>query len=193
MTVKKNIGILGGEFDPPHIGHLIIAQTALQQFNLERIIFVPSGVPSHRALPMTNGLTRFKMLELAIEDNPNFKVSDIEIKNNSTSYTYDTVLKIRKEFKNVNLFFILGSDAFNIIEQWKNIEFLSKEVTFLVALRNKKNKINFSSDIKSFIINNPFIDISSSSIRDFCKEKKSIRYLVNEKVRKYIKRKHLYE
>ncbi|MCL5674127.1 MAG: nicotinate-nucleotide adenylyltransferase [Candidatus Omnitrophica bacterium] len=196
MAKKNNLGILGGSFDPPHIGHLVIAETSLQQFHLQKIIFIPSGIPSHKFLPVAGSFDRFKMVELAIEDNPRFEVADIEIRNTSVSYTYGTVLQIRKKFKNTALFFILGSDAFRIIDKWKNIASLSKEVTFLIASRNKKSQktgTDFSFPLKYFIINNPFIDVSSSSIRNFCREKKSIRYLVPEKVRKYIERKRLYE
>jgi nicotinate-nucleotide adenylyltransferase len=194
MTDKNiNLGILGGSFDPVHIGHLIIAQTALYQFNLDKVIFIPSGKPSHRHLPIADSSDRFKMVELAIEDNPDFEISDMEIKNNAVSYTYDTILEIKKNFSEADIFFILGSDAFDIIEKWKNINLLSREVVFLVASRDKKKEIKHSPDIKNFFIDNFCIEISSSSIRNLCKDKKSIKYLVPEKVREYIERKHLYE
>jgi nicotinate-nucleotide adenylyltransferase len=192
---ENNIGILGGSFDPPHIGHLIIAETARQKFNLKKIIFIPSGIPPHKSLPVTGGNDRSMMVKLAIEDNRDFEVLDTEIIRPGISYTLDTVMEIRSRNEKAALFLILGFDAFGLINKWKSIDSLCQQVTFLVARRypedNERN-MNIPLNIRKIFLDNPYIDISSSFIRKLCREKKSIKYLVPETVREYIERNNLY-
>ncbi len=191
---NKKIGLLGGTFDPIHIGHLIIAEKVREEFNLEKVIFIPSGIPPHKKNAFTSSFHRYNMVKIAVSDNSFFDVSDIEIKKKSPSYTYITVKKMKKMYNNYNIFFIIGQDSLLDLPNWYNANKLIKEVDFIVAKRTidfkyEKNE-NFPVNFK--LSNSPIIGISSTYIRTCIKERKSIKYLLPEKVRMYIKKENIY-
>jgi nicotinate-nucleotide adenylyltransferase len=190
----SRIGILGGGFDPVHLAHLVIAETARVQFVLDTVVFVPSGIPPHRSAFVASGKHRLEMVKLAISGNPAFEASDIEIMRTGISYTYDTVNMIRSQNPGSAIFLILGKDAYAIVDSWHRVEELAKMVTFLVADRRGKDVPGGHTSFQHTMcrLDSPLLEISSSDIRTRCMKGQSIRYLVPEPVREYIEREHLY-
>ncbi|OQY08734.1 MAG: hypothetical protein B6I28_04325 [Fusobacteriia bacterium 4572_132] len=183
------IGIFGGSFNPIHFGHLIIAEQVREICHLDKILFIPVGIPSHRVNDLADSQKRYEMIKLAIKDNSNFEISDIEIKKMETSYTYDTLIKLKTENPENTYFEIIGEDSAEYLEKWKEIDKLLKITQFLVFKRNGNYKIKHKN-IK--VLETPLIQISATQIRNKIKKRESIRYLVNERVIKYINENKLY-
>ena len=185
------IGILGGTFNPVHIGHLILAEETRQACALDKVFFVPANVPPHKdSGDIIESYHRLTMVKLAIEENPYFAVSDMEIKRGGRSYTIDTV----KAFKNLNpkdeIYFIIGSDLFKYLDEWKDLSEIIGLVKFVVAQRPGYPFKNLPSHIKTVDIH--ALDISGFEIRECIKKAKSIRYFVPERVLSYIEKNKLY-
>ncbi|MDD5019848.1 MAG: nicotinate-nucleotide adenylyltransferase [Candidatus Omnitrophica bacterium] len=185
------IGILGGTFNPVHFGHLILAEQVRGQLGLDRVIFVPAFMPPHKdgrdIIPAKN---RFEMLGLAVGDNKDFAVSDIEIRRRGKSYTVDTLRQIKKRYPHAELFFICGSDLVAEIPTWKDVDEIYRLAKFVLARRPCYGK-RLSG--KPFIkINVAQVDISSSLIRKLIRQKRSVRYLTPNRVVKYIEQHKLY-
>ncbi|RKY35950.1 MAG: nicotinate (nicotinamide) nucleotide adenylyltransferase, partial [Candidatus Omnitrophota bacterium] len=126
-----------------------------------------------------------------IQDNPRFEISGMEMNRKGISYTYDTIIQLKKKFKNARFFFIIGSDAYGQLPQWKNFKKLIKEIEFIVAARSDA-KVKKIPGIKFQVLNIPEVTISSSYIRERLKRGLSIRYLVPDRVWKYIREFNLY-
>lgn len=198
----KNIGILGGTLDPIHIGHTIVAQSALNELKLDKIVFMPSGNPPHKDIKnISTNFHRKNMIELAINSNKDFILSDFEMNRNGIIYTADT-LRMLKEINNeINLFFIMGADSLLAIETWHSPEEIFRYCTIVVADRDYQYKritkyieeIKKKYDAKIEFIKSPVINISSSDIKNLINENKSIKYLVDDKVRDYIIENQLYK
>lgn len=188
----KHIGFFGGTFDPIHMGHLAIAQIAQEKFKLDKVVFIPSFLPPHKTItPLATSQDRFKMVKLAIAGNPDFEVSDVEVKRKGKSYTIDTL----RHFKNVlpsgtKMYFIIGGDALKILPMWKDIEDVLKLATFIVVKRPGYR--GYSAKIKPLAVTKFGIDISSTFLRERLRQRKSIRYLVPEAVFHYIEKHKLY-
>lgn len=198
----KNIGILGGTLDPIHIGHTIVAQSALNELNLDKIVFMPSGNPPHKDIKnISTNFHRKNMIELAINSNKDFMFSDFEMNRSGIIYTSDTLRMINEINGELNLFFIMGADSLLAIETWHNPKEIFKYCTIVVADRdyqyNKTTKyideLKKKYDAKIEFIKSPLIHISSSDIKNLIKENKSIKYLVDDKVRDYIIENQLYK
>ncbi len=189
--------LFGGTFDPPHIGHLLIAQTIFEAEHFDRIIFMPAYRPPHK---QTDNVTpiyhRLEMLKLAVAENPHFFISEIEIKRKGISYSIDTVRQIREEFSlaEEDLYFLVGSDTLPDIVNWKEPENLIKECNIIVAIRPGFRP----SDIPTWLVravrfaNIPRFEISSSVIRQRWSDNKTIRYMVTQPVWEYINKHNLY-
>ncbi|QQK07161.1 nicotinate-nucleotide adenylyltransferase [Miniphocaeibacter halophilus] len=197
---NKKIGIMGGTFDPIHIGHLVMAQEALEFKNLDRIIFIPAGFPPHKNKEITSGQKRLEMVNLAIKGNEKFIVLDYEVKKETKSYSMETIEYIKEIYEDFGIYFIMGEDSFMNIEKWYKYEEFLSEVTVLVArrsfdkltaLREKIKKINLHG---YFVEEIPtaFLDISSTNIRRKFNLKKNPRYYLPEKVYDYILKEGLY-
>lgn len=193
---NARIGIMGGVFDPIHIGHLFTAEEARIKYYLDKVIFVPCLNPTHkRNGQVTDVKHRLKMSYLATNNNPYFEVSKIEINRSGPSYTIDTI----REFRNIygwdaGIFFITGADAFLEIETWYKKEELLKMCQFVAATRpgydlNKLHQ-NFKEVLK--IMEIPLLAISSTDIRNRIRNGLSIKYIVLEEVREYIYKNKLY-
>ena len=189
--------IFGGTFDPPHIGHLLIAQTVFESENFERLIFVPANIsPAKKNGDSSSPNERSKMLEIALINNPNFEISDLEIKREGISYTIDTIrefvddLKLDKE----DLFFLMGSDTLKSFHTWKDPEEILNLCNIIVAIRPGFTP----SDIQQWVLDNvrfaniPRFEVSSTNIRRRWREGKTIRYMVTKEVWEYIDEKDLY-
>ncbi len=186
------IGILGGTFNPIHIGHLILAEEAREKLSLDRIIFVPAYLPPHKDnSDIALAAHRFNMVELAIKGNRYCSVSDVEIKRDGRSYTIDTIKAFKKTYPEDDLFFIIGSDLLKYLDDWKDLNDILKMVKFITATRPGYPL----ERIPSFITTLPIraVDVSAFEIRRCAKENKSFRYLVTDAVFNYINKKGLYK
>lgn len=195
MDNLHKIGILGGTLDPIHLGHLMIAQTAMQELALEKVVFMPSGNPPHKnTLNITDAYKRLEMVNLSINSNNNFVYSDFELKRDGIIYTSDTLKLLKDEYKDIELYFIMGADSLFAIETWHEPENIFHLCNIAVADRDLSDtklieKIKYLKkkyDARIFHLESPLINISSSYIRDCVKKGKSIRYLVHDNVEKYI-------
>ena len=201
--MNKKVGIMGGTFDPIHNGHLIIAQCALESYQLDEILFVPSGIPWLKDISkVLNKKTRVSLTGLAIEGNQSFALSTIEIDREGNSYSYKTVEELKEQNPGVDYYFIMGADSLFEIETWKNPAELMKNCIILVAVRDEYNDIQMNEQIHYLqekyhaeinLLKTPRLDISSTDIRRKVAEGKSIRYMLPDSVIDYIKKLHLYE
>lgn len=200
-----DIGILGGSFNPIHLGHLIVAEEVFQQRALSKVIFMPTGVSPHKESGnLIDSFHRYQMVKDAICDNEHFEVSDIEIKRSGKSYTVDTIRIIRENYgESHNLYLIVGTDMINEINTWRDINTLSRMCCFIVvnrfpvSLNEDLLPENIFSDekkkeIERMRVTIPPIGISSTEIRQRLQSGRSIRYLVPRCVEEYIKANKLY-
>lgn len=188
----NRIGIFGGTFDPIHNGHLAMAQIAREEMQLNRIVFVPSHFPPHKSSKgVVPAVDRLKMVKLAIQGNAYFRVTDFEVNRSGRSYSIDTLKHFQNKFKKSRLYFIIGGDAYAILNKWKSIKSILKIAEFIVV--NRPGYMQKSGLIKCHHVIMPGIDISSSYVRQRLKEKKEVRYWVPGPVADYIKKNKLYQ
>ncbi|MED4530793.1 nicotinate-nucleotide adenylyltransferase [Metabacillus fastidiosus] len=184
------IGILGGTFDPPHNGHLLIASEVCAALELSEIWFMPNQIPPHKQTKdFTNSEHRLNMLTLALKDKPNFKVQSIELDRKGPSYTYDTIILLKEQFPNVSFYFIIGADMIEYLPKWYNIDELIELITFVGVRRpgfQEKTEYNVR------MVDVPQFDVSSSLLRNRIKNKQTTDYLLPKDVKKYIEEYHLY-
>ena len=194
------IGVLGGTFDPIHLGHLAIAEEVRDRLDLEEVCFVPAGAPWMKAgQPMSSALDRLSMVRLAVEDNPFFRVSTIELERLGPSYTVDTLRELQEEYgPEARLFFILGTDAFARFDEWKDPEEIIEMATLAVVERPgatvsaKAVEEQAGSSASVELVRGVHLEISANDIRRRVSEGASIRYLVPEPVERYIYARGLY-
>lgn len=186
------IGILGGTFNPVHLGHLILAEEAREKLSLERIIFVPAFLPPHKeATGIAPAGARLAMLKAAIGKNKYFSVSDIEIRRSGRSYTIDTLKDFKEKFPADELYFIIGSDLLTYLAGWKDLKRILRMVKFIAATRPNFPLRRLPAQIATLPIR--AVDISGFAIRSRIKAGKSFRYLVPEAVYRYISKNKLYQ
>ncbi len=201
--MSKNIGIMGGSFDPIHNGHLIIAERAREEYNLDKIIFIPTGNPPHKENnSMSDAIDRYNMTDIAIKDNTNFCISDIETNESDMSYTINTLNYIKNLYVDSKIYFILGGDSLLTFHYWKDNTKILEDYTILVANRDidKIDEINIAIEKYNqsypnsvYLLNSPLLTVSSTYIRKLIVEDKSIKYLVPDGVNKYIVDNKLYK
>ena len=163
------IGLFGGTFNPIHIGHVKMAKAALKQFKLDKIYFIPCGIPPHKPTKtMLPAKLRYKLVKKAIRKNKHFKVLDIEIKKKKKCYTIDTIKTFVGNSRDCSLlYFLIGQDEFEALHTWKKSAGLATLVTFLVLPRSlKKIKPPKIKDLKWLSVHTKLIDISSTAIRN---------------------------
>jgi nicotinate-nucleotide adenylyltransferase len=188
---NKRIGLFGGTFDPIHLGHLIVAQEALEVAQLDKIVFIPAFSPPHKSQdPLSPAADRLAMVQTVLMDDKRFVVSSYEVDKGGTSYTVETLQHFSHEFPSADLFFIMGADSFQQIMSWKNPQQIAKMATLLVIARPGFLVTQGEIPYKSVVI--PELPISSSIIRDKIRAGKSIKYLVPESAFHYIKKHNLY-
>lgn len=194
LGVFKKIGLLGGVFDPPHLAHLVLAQTALDELGLDEVWFLPAFVPPHKKnKKITPYEHRNRMLGLAIRGNREFKVVDVEKRKGGTSYTVETLVLLRKKHPGFRFYLVLGSDNLAILSTtWKEPQKIFSMAT-PVFVRRPDGKTKLPTWLQRAVwLSNPLLDISSTNLRRRVKAGRSIRYLVPETVERYITRKRLY-
>lgn len=186
------IGILGGTFNPVHIGHLILAEEAREKLGLDKIIFIPTALPPHKDnAGIAPAADRLKMLELAVKGNKFFAVSDIEIKRHGRSYTIDTLRELKNKFTRDEIYFIIGSDLLKYLNEWKDLSEIIKMVKFIAATRPGYPLQQLPPYIQTLAIR--AVDVSGFEVRRCIEENKSFRYLVPDKVFDYINKRKLYK
>ena len=199
----KRLGIMGGTFDPIHYGHLVTAEEARGRFELDKVVFVPSGKPPHKkGYTVTEARHRYLMTILAVATNPYFEVSRLEIERKGYSYTIDTVSHFYETSpKDCEIFFITGADAILEILTWKNVEELLGKTKFIVATRPGIDLKHLDAVVTQlpahgsnaiFPLEVPAMAISSTDIRRRVKEDRSIKYLLPEAAEQYIYKNGLY-
>lgn len=199
MQQKRRLGIMGGTFDPIHFGHLVTAEAARHRFELDQVIFVPSGRPPHKQeRRVSSADERLMMTLLATVANPNFVVSDWEVRREQLSYTYDTVRAFHQLYSDeAELFFITGADAVLEIMQWRKIDELAGLCSFIAATRPGYQLEGFDLPPKLadklYFMEVPALAISSSDIRRRVQCGEPIKYLLPETVEMYIIKHGLYQ
>ncbi|MFS1513577.1 nicotinate-nucleotide adenylyltransferase [Chengkuizengella sp. SCS-71B] len=192
------VGILGGTFDPIHIGHMIVAERARIEMDLQEVWFLPSSIPPHKNnAPIATAKQRLEMVCKAVETNKYFLGKDLELTREGISYTIDTVKTLKKQFPQHEFFFIIGGDMIQYLPKWYRIDELIQLISF-IGLQRPGTEIHWellNEQIKQKItmVTMPLIDISSTDIRTLSAQNKSIRYLVHDKVYDFIKEHKLYE
>lgn len=200
---RKRIGIMGGTFDPIHIGHLILGETAYEQFHLDQVLFMPAGNPPHKR-NRSNRATdeqRTEMVKIAIASNPHFALSLEEMNQDGFTYTYRTLERLKRQNPDTDYFFIMGADSLYEFEKWREPGRILAACTVLVATRdhtsdqrldlaieNLKKKYN-SNIQKMYSLN---IDISSKLIRSWIEQGRTLAYYVPDPVISYIQKNKIY-
>ena len=197
----KKVGIMGGTFNPIHIGHLIMAQEVYDKFKMDKILFIPDSDPPHKNKGVADTKDRFNMVKTAISGNSAFEISDIETKREGKTYTYDTLIQLKEMYEDVEFYFIIGFDTLVTLNTWRNSKDVFKLCKFVVANRmnnledmereiRKKEEL-YNADIYS--VNIPDVNISSTEIRRRVRYGETIKYIVPDGVRKYIMENGLYK
>lgn len=189
----KKIGLLGGTFDPPHIGHLVIAEEAHDACKLDEVWFIPVNQPPHKERMVTSSHHRYNMVKAAIETNAHFRVHDIELNREGRSYTVDTIRQLNRLYPEYQFYFILGGDMVKDLPNWHGIDELAQLVTFIAFEREGTGSVpaHIAGSVRK--INSPRIDISSSELRDRLKKHQTTAYFIEGSVRDYIEEHGLYE
>ena len=195
------VGIMGGTFDPIHIGHLILAMEAINYKNLDEVWFIPTGNPNFKQdKNVTDKQKRFEMVKIATQDNKKFNVCDYEINKNGVTYSWETMKYLRENY-DYDFYFIMGEDSLMSVETWENAEDFLKNTKILACIRRQEEMSKLYvkiDDLKSkgyFVEKIPasFIDISSTKIREKVQTNQDFRYFVPNQVFEYIVRNKLYE
>ena len=202
MKRARKIGILGGTFNPIHIGHLIIAQDAMEQLGLDCVKFIPSATPPHKRYE-GNATTaqRLAMVWLAIRGNARFEVDDIEIRRGGTSYSVDTLAELRRRNPRATFYFIIGADSLRELHRWREVGRLVRLCTFVTVVRpgfEPRRVVDPKLDaaarrrLRQHVLRGHACDIASRDIRARVARGEPIRYLVPDAVLQYIRRHKLY-
>ena len=200
--MKNKIGIMGGTFHPIHYGHLMIAENAYEQFDLEQVIFLPTGHAPHKEFA-GNDMTkhRCEMVRLAVADNPHFTISLREAERERTSYTYQTLETMRSEYPDKELYFILGADSLFSLDTWAHPERICASAVILAAVRDNLTETRVDEMIKDLQnryhaeihrLITPNFNVSSAAIRARVRQGETIRYLLPDAAAEYIAEHHLY-
>ena len=209
---RSKVGIMGGTFDPIHIGHLILGENAYHQFKLDKVLYMPSGNPPHKQERKGRASVeeRTKMTALAIADNPHFELCTLEAGRTGFSYTSDTLRELATRNPNTEYYFIMGADSLYQFENWWRPQQICDLCTILVAVREDISKVQMENQLKSQIeqqmeklkqmyngrflkLEIPNINISSDELRKHIAAGHSLRYYMPEIVADYINQNSLYK
>lgn len=186
----KKIGILGGTFNPPHVGHLVIAEQVADKLGLDKVYFMPNAKPPHVDVKQAiDPLHRAKMVQAAIAGNSRFGIELLEVQRGGKSYTYNTMLQLKVEHPNYEYYFIIGGDEVAYLKTWYRIDDLLKLVHFVGVNRPGQPRV---TDYPVEWVEVPNLEISSTDIRKRIAIKQSVRYLLPDMVAAYIVEKGLY-
>jgi nicotinate-nucleotide adenylyltransferase len=188
-SLPARIGFFGGSFDPVHIGHLSIAKQAIQDANLDLLIFCPAyHAPLREKQPLLPASLRFDMLKIIATENDRMEVSSLELDKQKTCYTYETVQEIQKQYPTSEIMLILGSDQFNRLSEWKYSKELAKLCHFLVFSRTSTHIPSpLIPDLSYQLIKNNLIDCSSSEIRNRIQVNKPVDKMIPNSIHNIFK------
>lgn len=199
---RKRVGIMGGTFNPIHLGHLILAENAYEELELDEVLFVPSGNPYMKEYgDVLDAKTRIDLVGEAIEDNCHFALSRIEVDRGGNSYSYETIAALKAENPDTEYFFMVGADSLFMMDKWMCPEKIFSEVTVAVAIRGGYLDEELEAQIKLLEekysakivrLHSRSVDLSSSQIRERVRNGQSIRYMVHYKTAEVIKKRRLY-
>lgn len=185
----KRVGILGGTFNPPHFGHLIMANEAFHSLGLEEVRFMPNAIAPHKEVHGANAAQRLKMTELAIEGFPQFRIEDYEITTGGVSYTFNTIHKLIEMEPETEFYFIVGGDTVEDLNSWHRIHELASMVQFVGIGRPG---FDSTTDFPVMMIDSPEMHLSSTMLRERVAAKRPLTFFVPEKVEAYIRKEGLY-
>ncbi|MSD83381.1 nicotinate-nucleotide adenylyltransferase [Lactobacillus curvatus] len=187
---RLQVGIMGGTFNPPHIGHLVMAEQVRSQLGLDKVLFMPDANPPHvdekKTLPAKH---RVAMVERAIANNPHFELDLMEIERGGVSYTYDTIVALKQQHPEIDYYFIIGGDMVDYLPTWHRIDDLVQLVQFVGV---KRTGYKQQTPYPVLWVDAPVIDISSTQIRNKLQQGCSVRYLIPDLVFEYIQKEGLY-
>lgn len=186
----KKVGILGGTFDPPHFGHLLIAEEVRIALELDEVWFIPTFEPPHKHDASSSAEDRITMLEKAIAHHSAFKLNLIEMERQGKSYTYDTMKELRSRHPKYQFYFIIGADMVEYLPKWYKVEDLLDLVSFVGV---KRHGYRLDSPYPVINVDIPMFDVSSTLIRNRIMNDQTVHFLLPEPVYSYIKEKKLYE
>jgi nicotinate-nucleotide adenylyltransferase len=203
--MKERLGILGGTFDPPHFAHLILAQHAYEELSLNKVLFVPAGEPPHKNHTRTPVNQRLIMLELALDEDPRFELSRVEIERPGPHYTIDTVRIIQRKNPDSELFFIMGGDVYRDLPNWDRPQEMFETCKLAVAVMRRPGfgnpdlRLDMHENVipqleeNAMLLTSPLVEFSSTDIVDRLTAGRSIRYMVPDSVLEYIAQLGLYK
>jgi nicotinate-nucleotide adenylyltransferase len=194
------VGILGGTFNPPHIGHLVCAQEAYREFELDRVLLIPARIPPHKPVEHEPGAHhRLELCRVAVADDERFEVSDLELRRDGPSYTVDTLKELNTEAPNNELFLIVGGDIAAGLPRWREPERVLDLARLSIAKRRGTARSSIDTALgglrggdRARFFDMPRIGVSSTMVRRRVRSGQPIRYLVPDAVRAYIERHGLY-
>ncbi len=194
VRMGKRIGIFGGTFNPVHIGHLVNAQHVVDEYALDRVVFIPARHPVHKELEGGAGAEdRLQMLGIAAEGNSSFEISRLEIDRKSPSYTVDTLDALGHDRCDDELFLVIGGDSYRQLASWKEYRRILSGTPIIVLRRPGEDIVpGIHSAGEFFFAENPLMEISSKRIRSLVRDGKSVKYMVPDGVLDYINAKELY-
>lgn len=182
----ERLGILGGAFDPPHVGHAIVAVDVFENLRLDRLLLVPAGQPPHRATVLPAGL-RYELVARLVRDAEGLEVSDMELRREGPSYTVDTLALLREEMDRRDLFCVMGADQLQVIDTWHDYRRLPELAQVAVMRRAGLGPAaDAPAKIAYIVVDVTRIDVSSTQIRERLRAGRSIRYLVPESIRERV-------
>ena len=201
--IKRKVGIMGGTFDPIHAGHLILGESAYEQYSLDEVLFMPSGNPPHKRSRKggASNEQRTEMVRLAVQDNPHFSLSLEEMHEKGYIYTSRTLLRLKTEHPDTDYYFIMGADSLLAFDTWFEPQQICDRAHLVVAVRDHLSTTELDAAIEHIRmtyrgrvskLSTPNIDISSHEIRSWILEGRSCRYYLPEPVRDYIAAQGLY-
>lgn len=192
----EHLGLFGGTFDPPHVGHLALAEWARERLRLDRVLFIPAGRPPHkRRRPISSPAARLEMTRLATRGHPGFGVSTLELEADGPSFTVDTLRAIGARHPRARLFLLVGADSLDEFRTWRSPEEILALATLAVAARPGSGRAATRAWARRrgvVWLGNPGLEVSSSLVRERARAGRSVRYLVPDAVARYIARHRLY-
>jgi nicotinate-nucleotide adenylyltransferase len=183
--VSGRVGILGGTFDPPHVGHLVVAQDAIDALELDLLLVVPAARPPHRDAVL-DAATRYDLARRAFEGDPRIRVSDVELERSGPSWTVDTLEWAKRELRPDGLYLIVGADQLRAFGEWKEPERILRLARLAVMTRPGEEVAG--TDVPHEMIEVTRVDLSSTRIRSRLEQGRSIRYMVPERLRPQVER-----
>ena len=204
---RQRLMVFGGTFDPVHHGHLIVARSLAESYGFEKVILMPTGAPPHKGVPGADGPARMEMLAAAVAGDSLYEVSDIEINRPGPSYTYDTIMDLRRRYGGkIDLSWLMGADMLEELPTWHRANDVLSEATILIAVRppwdariekifnNLTRQVSgeILLKLRNAVVQTPLIDISSTDIRKRISKGLSVRYLIPQAVIKIIEVRGLY-